>query len=141
MTASLTPQTASSWADPDKLRSLPLRLPPGPLPIVLCCCCKFPGPGVVTEATFFFPGPPKLKNLKTKNKFFFSHVNKFIDSEKKKGVFQSHKKIFFFYILVENTDFPSCYSPLGVVLCKKFRVSSQVIVYNEYYFKVLECFA
>jgi len=57
---SRTPQTASSWALPDRLRSLPLRLPPLPPPLI---CCRVLDVGVEVEETFFLAWPPKTKNL------------------------------------------------------------------------------
>lgn len=66
------PQTANSWADPERLRSLPLRLLPPPVPppppavTAWCCNVLVVGVGaeieVEVEETFFFICPPK-KNL------------------------------------------------------------------------------
>lgn len=66
------PQMANSWADPERLRSLPLRLLPPPLPppppavTAWCCNVLVVGVGaeieVEVEETFFFACPPK-KNL------------------------------------------------------------------------------
>lgn len=70
--ASRIPQMANSWADPERLRSLPLRLlpppPPPPPPAVTAWCCNVLVVGVgaeievEVEETFFFACPPK-KNL------------------------------------------------------------------------------
>lgn len=71
---SLTPITASSWADPERLRSLPRRRPPPVAPIFPCCCCKLPGIGAALVDIFFFVWPPKTKNLL----FFIEKINRFV---------------------------------------------------------------
>lgn len=71
------PPTASSWADPERDLSLPLRLASdcAPADIVVTVaddpvvpdmplhCCSRPSGGAVVD-DFFFAGPPKPKNLK-----------------------------------------------------------------------------
>lgn len=62
-----TPQMASSWAEPDKLRSLPRRRPSEGWGTCCCCCCctRAEVGAEVAVDDFFFTGPPNPKNLST----------------------------------------------------------------------------
>jgi hypothetical protein len=87
---SRTPQTASSWALPDRLRSLPLRLPPLP-PLLICC--RVLDVGVEVEETFFLAGPPKTKNLQeTRSASNYCHATRVSRIAKRYGTKSSMRR-------------------------------------------------